>query len=225
MKSNQDSGSIERYAVRILMILYYCRDYPNDGYVQLSLDLNTENDADLWRIDSETKLQKIDFWLRYPDHLSAALLNLVEKGENQRKDQIKAIVQKIFNDDEPVIHWIPMRKYLRGAYEPLDNVISYLSSRSMVHRRLAEKGKATKYFLEPKGKNAVEQMLSACPSIYWYAERCKLINDYFEKLSGHEIRNMQYLDQSYSGTAYLTTIDTIESQVKEKFTQIYGETL
>ncbi len=225
MKNNADAGPIERYAVRILFILYYCHDYPTSGPVQLSLDFDSEAEISLWRIDSETKLQKIDFWLRYPDHFSAALLSLIEKGESQRKDEIKQIIQKIFNDDEPVIHWIPMRKYLRGAYEPLDNVISYLSSRSMVHRRLSEKGRATKYYLEPKGKKAVEQMMSECPSVQWYAERCKLISSYFEKLSGFEIRNIQYLDQSYSGTAYLTTIDTIEDQVKEKFMQIYGEAL
>jgi len=64
MGDNRDP--IERQAVRILFILYFCRD---NQVMTLPMF-----DDYLCVIESETKLQKIDFWIRYPDHLANALL-------------------------------------------------------------------------------------------------------------------------------------------------------
>lgn len=225
MKIPKQSGAIERYAIRILFILYFCHDYPLPGATQLPLD--SSDQTSFWRIDSETKLQKIDFWIRYPDHLAIALLNLIETNQTvtSQKEEIRDVVRKIFQDEEPVVRWIPMRKYLRGAYEPLDNVMVYLSSRSLAYRRIEERGRRNRYYLTPKGKQAVEAIITNCPEAKWYVSRCQLINSFFEHLSGFELRNIQYLDPSYSQAPYLATIQTIESQVRKHFEQIYGVTL
>ncbi len=49
-----------------------------------------------------------------------------------------------------------MRKYLRGAYKPLDAVMTFLSSRELAYRRDIEWGHRTQYFLTGKGCQAVE---------------------------------------------------------------------
>src|SRR5690242_18855349 len=99
---------LERNAVRILFILYFC------GERQLQLPLE-EDLCYLCRLDSESKLQKIDFWLRYPDHLAAALLHECQPEGTlaHRKEEVKGNVRQIFREREPVLRWVPMRKYLR----------------------------------------------------------------------------------------------------------------
>lgn len=221
-----DPGPIERYAVRILFILNFCGDGKENGQ-QLSLfeDPNTDQYAAF--IDSETKVQKIDFWLRYPDHLSAALIKGCESGGNleKRKSEIKDVIRSIFLKEEPQIRWIPMLKYLRGAYEPLDDVMAFLSSRRLASRKVLEKGHRIKYYLTNKGSQAVKEILQWCEESSWYAERCQLINSFFEHLNGFEIREMQYLEGNYANTPMLKMIEQIDHEVRNRFEITFGEPL
>ena len=216
------NSPIERDAVRILFTLYFC------GEKLLQLSYLNDNEY-THSIDSESKLQKIDFWLRYPDHLAAALLHGCEsKGDGglaDRSDEIKYTIRSIFHTREPILRWVPMRKYLRGAYEPLDRVMAFLSSRMLAYQRVLEWGHRTNYFLTLKGCKAVEGMLQECEETIWYAERCKLINSFFGHLNGYEIRNLQYLQKDYKATPYLETIDRIELEVRQRFLELYGENL
>lgn len=225
MKVSISPQSLERYAVRILFILYFCKDFPPSRVVQLQLPFDSSDDA--WWIDSETKLQKIDFWIRYPDHLAAALLTGVETDGNlaYRRDDVKQIIRQIFQNQEPTLRWVPMYRYLHGAYEPLDKVMIYLTSRSLAYRRIEERGHRTKYYLPKKGQAAVEAMLRECPETSWYATRCQLINSYFEHLNGFEIRKLQYLHGSYAETPYMATIEKVEAEVYSRFDVVFGEPL
>jgi hypothetical protein len=221
MDSQYVRDSIERHAVRILVILFYCSD--NDA-IPLFGDYTHV-------INSEGKLQKIDFWLRYPDHLAAALLRGCEsEGVGKlnlldQSDKIKETVRRIFHELEPVLRWIPMRKYLRGAYEPLDEVMVFLTSRWLAYRRIAEKRHRTRYFLTRKGYTAVERMLSECEETHWYKERCKLINSFFGHLNSFEIRKLQYLEGEYANTPYSQMIDRVDSEVRQRFKRLFGEVL
>ncbi len=151
------STFIERDAVRILFILFYC------GRERSQLSLFDNNDY-AHSIDSESKLQKFDFWLRYPDHFAAALLYGCETGDlTKDADEIKQVIRIMFNTQEPAIRWTSMRKYLRGAYEPLDEVMALLSSLNLAYKRILSWGHCSYYFLTPKGyvsvcyKNVVRQ--------------------------------------------------------------------
>lgn len=223
MKYSLDPGPIERYAVRILFILRFCHDQ-KDKNIQLSM---FEPNEFTYSINSETKLQKIDFWVRYPDHLAAALIKGCEPGGKQghRRSEVKDFVRQIFLDEEPTIRWVPMLKYLRGAYEPLDEVLSFLSSRQLAYRRNIEKGHRTRFFLTPKGNNSVSQMIRECPETEWYMRRSMLINSFFEHLNGFEIREMQYLEKNYLNTPPLKMIEQVESEVRSRFERLFGETL
>jgi hypothetical protein len=212
--------ALERDAARVLCLLYFCGEEQH----QLSL---LDDVIHTHSINSEMKLQKFDFWLRYPDHLAAALLRGCEADGPlvHHIDEIKQIIRCIFNDREPIIRWIPMRKYLHGAYEPLDKVLGFLSSRALAGRRPQDGGQRTEYFLTEKGAKAVEAMLSTCPEIQWYVERCQLITRFFGHLQGIDLRNIQYIEPAYGLTPALATIEQIEAEVRIRFTQQFGEPL
>jgi len=217
-----DLTLIERDAVRILFILYYC----GEKNFQLAFEEAGRHTHSRSMV-SETKLQKLDFWLRYPDHLAAALLHQCTTGSDlgKRKDEIKEFVRQIFQNEEPILRWIPMRKYIRGAYEPLDRVMAFLSCRELAYRRVLEWGHATRYFLTNKGTDAVENLQRECEESLWYAQRCKCINSFFGHLKGYEIRDQQYLEDEYRLTPNLETIVRIEPLVRQRFQYLFGEPL
>jgi len=226
MTYSLDPGPIERYAVRILFILKFCGDRKENAQ-QLTFFDDSDFDQYTAFIDSETKVQKIDFWLRYPDHLSAALLKGCESGGKlvKRKSEIRDVIRGIFQREEPQIRWIPMLKYLRGAYEPLDDVMVFLISRRLANRKLLEKGHRIRYYLTIKGSQTVTDILQACEEASWYAERCQLINSFFEHLNGFEIREMQYLEGNYANTPTLKMIEQIDYEVRNRFEITFGEPL
>jgi hypothetical protein len=212
---------ILRDAVRLLCILYYC----GEPKQQLMLPF-TDNDDYTRCIDSEVKLQKLDFWVRYPDHLAAALLNGCESSGAllDQMDDVRQTVQRIFRDDEPTIRVVPMQRYLRGAYEPLDTVLVFLISRWLAYQRVT-RARRTQYFLTVKGHAAVEALLRACPETAWYADRCHLLNRFFGHLSGEGIRSIQYLEPTYAAAANRTLIPSVEQEVRDRFARLFGEVL
>mgnify|MGYP000855540009 FL=1 len=217
---------IERHIIRILFILYFCSD--NNQEIAFTLPMFTES---VRILNSESKLQKIDFWIRYPDHLAAALLRGCEtKGIGSfnliaRQEEVRQVVRQIFDNQEPVLRWTPMRKYLRGAYEPLDKVMTFLSSRDLAYRRVTEQGHRVQYELTLQGHTVVEKLLGECPETHWYAERCKLIADFFGHLNGFEIRKLQYLETEYADTAHEHNIARIDTEIRQRFERLFGETL
>ena len=227
MKISEDIESLQRHAVRILFILYFCHDDPPSG-TTFQLPLLVVNEDAVCTIKSELKVQKIDFWIRYPDHLAAALVEECKPGGTllQRKNEVKKAIRNIFSGNEPEIHWVPMRRYLRGAYEPLDDVMSFLTSRWLAYRRVNTKGRRnTCYHLTQKGYKVVTDMLKACPETGWYERRCKQIQSFFGGASGGEIKDIQYLQDIYKNTPYEDVIDRVEAEVRSNFKSVFGEPL
>lgn len=210
---------IERQAVRILFILYFCSD-SQDEQIPMFEDYTRY-------VDSELKLQKLDFWIRYPDHLAAALIHGCQTGEHlvERSEEVKRVVRDIVNNQEPRLRWVPMRKYLRGAYEPLDELMCFLTSRWLAYRRMIEKKHRTCYYLTRKGHDTIELMLQECHETLWYAGRCQLINSFYGHLNGFELRNIQYLVDEYANTRYRQFISSIEEKVCQQFDAVFGEPL
>lgn len=215
--------SVEQDAVRILFILKFCGD-PLPPQLPLSSD---DRDYYICRIDSETKLQKLDFWVRYPDYLCLALLQACSQGYSKVvncKGIVKSAIHLILENEEPRLRLIPMLKYLRGAYEPLDTVMSFLYSRGLVEAIFHKVN--TCYDLTRRGDQAVDGLQKECPETRWYGERCKLINDFFGYLSGCEIRALQYEEQEYKGTMLSELIAPVPlHKIAFRFEQIFGEPL
>lgn len=213
--------SVEREAVRLLCILYCCG-------IPAQMHLPLEDDDDYTHtIDTENELQKIDFWLRYPDHFAAALLRQSNPGKplEFRATEIKDLIRRIFHNEEPEIRWEPMRRYLRGAHEPLDHVLRFLTSRWLVYRRMSKHPSRTRYFLTTKGCQVIEQMIKDCQEITWYVERCKLIASLLGDLVGLEKRALQYQEPAYLYTPIRNMIERIDGEVRQRFLERFGEPL
>jgi hypothetical protein len=212
--------SLERDVVRILFILHYCGDRPFQSNM-----FDSEQYARC--IESELSLQKVDFWVRYPDHLASALLRECRVGRPlaARCEEIKGVVRRIFADEEPDIRWTQMLRFRHGAYEPLDLVMSYLDSRRLAERRSALRGGPTRYYLTERGREAVEHMLEECSESRWYAERCQLISSFFGTLRGEEQRQIQYEEQTYGDTPWMQPIPRVDAAVRALFEEMFGEPL
>ena len=76
---------------------------------------------------SEVRIQKIDFLLRNPDYLAYELLLFAKEGKFA-SDEIKGIVEDIIRNQEPALKRLEMEKFFFGAYEDIDDVISFLKS-------------------------------------------------------------------------------------------------
>ena len=219
MSSIAHNRDIVRDVVRILCLVYYCGERNNQAFLFVDDDKNYSH-----HINSELKLQKLDFWLRYPDHLALALLRLCQPNApfaTQALD-IQQIIANIFTAEEPHLRWIPMQRFLHGAYEPLDRAMLFLSSRKLAYRKVDHSQPRTTYYLTMKGCTIVEQMARECLEIQWYIDRCQLINRFFSDLNGFDIRKQQYLEPAYHQTPLNTTIAQVTASVRELYETTFG---
>jgi hypothetical protein len=192
-----------------------------------SEEYNNSSTPNLKRLfESEVKLQKLDFWLRNPDYFSYSLLDIAEQVPT-KKEEIKIIVQKIIEDREPEIRREDMRKFLYGAHEDLDNVISFLDSVDLIkfdsNKDTILRPKERKYYITNFGVNKVVNSLPNLLFLKWYEERCLLIKKYFGDKNGTQLKDIQYQVEAYAQTTYGQLIPNISHLVKEKYSTVYKE--
>ena len=214
----QELIQIYKHRIRIFLILYiFSEEYLDDtkpSYKKL--------------FQGETKIQKIDFWLRNPDYLSYELIQVAKK-DFTNKYKIKNIVKKIFQDNEPILRRAEMKKFLFGAYEDLDDVILYLMSVGLIQfsSKMAKDTKIRnkKYYITDLAVDKVEKNISELSFLGWYFDRCGLIKEFFGNKSGSELKDAQYEIEEYSSASIGNPIEGISSLVKEEFYNLYNETL
>ncbi|TVQ49963.1 MAG: hypothetical protein EA365_00070 [Gloeocapsa sp. DLM2.Bin57] len=211
---------IRRYKDRLrifLILLLFSAEITNG---------ESEQHAKVFR--GETRIQKIDFLLRYPDYLSYELLILAEK-EKTHQSKIKHIVKTIFKSREPELKKLEMERFFFGAYEDIDDTISFLKSVGFIDfrskRRTDMKAIEKTYFITKYALDKSENKLSGFNSFKWYIERCELIKEYFGDLSGTQLKAMQYEIEEYKETILKTYIKDVQEQVRIKYEEVYGEPL
>ena len=214
----QELIQINKHRIRIFLILYIFSEKYSDetkpSYKKL--------------FQGETKIQKIDFWLRNPDYLSYELLQVAKKDFTKKID-IKGIVKKIFQENEPIIRRTEMKKFFYGAYEDLDDVISFLISVGLVQfdSKMAKDTRIRnkKYYITNLAVEKVEKNISELSFLRWYFDRCGLIKEFFGSKSGSELKDAQYEIEQYSNASYGHTIEGISPLVKDEFYNLYNEIL
>ncbi|MED4355055.1 hypothetical protein P9265_22555 [Schinkia azotoformans] len=204
--------------IRIFLILYF--------FSEKFTDDNFPNFKKVFK--SEVKIQKIDFLLRNPDYFSYELLLFVKEGKFD-KNGIKLIIEEIFNTQEPSIRRLEMERFFFGAYEDIDDVVSFLKSVDFIdftsRRSVNLKTIDKQYFITEYAIKKFEDSLENLPSIQWYIKRCKLIKKYFGDLSGTQLKVLQYEVDEYRNTSYKEYISDIQHKVKKIFSEVYGEDL
>lgn len=204
-----------RDKLRIFLIIYFFSDKHNQD----------ENTDYVRLLKGETKIQKIDFLIRYPSYLCFELMNLT----NVDTLEVKTIVKSIFDSNEPEIRRIDMQRFFFGAWESIDDIIAFLDSHGLIkffsRKSSNDRVIAKEYYITQLGSEKIERGLKELPLIHWYKERCKLISKYFGDLSGTELRVSQYNHPEYATTPIGQYIKDIEGRTRELFTQKYSEPL
>jgi hypothetical protein len=177
---------------------------------------------------SEVRIQKIDFLLRNPDYFSYELLLFAMEGKFD-KQEIKGIVKEIFETKEPNIRRLEMERFFFGAYEDIDDVISFLKSIDFIdfksRRSIDLKTIDKHYYITEYSHDRFENSLKHLPSIQWYIERCNLIKKFFGDLTGTQLKILQYQITEYRDASYKEYINDIQNDVKKLFSEMYGEEL
>ncbi|MFF0250007.1 hypothetical protein [Streptosporangium sandarakinum] len=171
---------------------------------------------------AESRLQKLDFWLRNPDYLADELLNDYDRhGEEILLD----LAADILDSDEPEIYAIPMLRYLFGAFEALDRALSVLVAPRLLvisQRRTVNRVLQDDYYLTAKGRAVAAQAVEQFPELRWYTDRAALVKALAEA-TGHSalaLRRRQYLQRDYAETPLGKIIPSIADQARERLARL-----
>jgi hypothetical protein len=202
--------------IRIFMILYVFGDTHYDA----------EHPERKLVFETETKLQKIDFLLRYPDYLAYELLGLVQQGVADR-GEVRGIVCDMINAREPELRRNDMKRFFYGAYEDIDDVIAFLHSIGFVvfeskrdaGLRVVEKS----YFVTETAIKKTEKTIDSLPFIKWYETRCELIKRFFGMKTAADLKKMQYSLDEIAKAPIKELIAGMSGRLHNRFAELYGE--
>jgi len=168
-------------------------------------------------VSSQKRLQKIDFWVRNPDHLAHALLDVYQIAHDERwLRQARAIL----GSDEPEVRRDAMAKYLYGAFEPIDTGLAPLLSYGLARTLRHPETRRQRYFLLARGAEVAERLLADLAEARWYAERAALVGRLCLGRSGEELARMQYQLPEYASAPNGETIASIAGQVRARLAEL-----
>jgi hypothetical protein len=183
----------------------------------------------------EYRLQKIDFLVRYPTYFAYELIELHCMGESCASDRhaIIRIVRDVLENQEPELMTDLYRKFLRGAYERLDQVESWWHSRRLVFRGLEGRGTVGSparphkyYFLTEKAEKVAVDLLDNVDHAKWYGDRIKQIHFYFGGFSAEKLKNLQYSHKPYRDAQLNEYIPDLPIEdLSNYFEQVFDESL
>ena len=169
---------------------------------------------------TQSRLQALDFWIRYPDYLANELLDEFEKtGAAENLE----LARQIFENREPDLRRVPMIRYHFGAFEPLHNPLSILRSRSLVRQhRHGEPGHVidTWYLLTKAGREAMANLADAAPELAWYRDRAAVATRIAGGVGGAALKGRQYLQEEYAATPLKGVIPSIAVRVRARLDEV-----
>jgi hypothetical protein len=173
-------------------------------------------------VRTQTYLQKLDFWLRYPDYLADELLTDYERSGESFLLEVAAA---ILDSEEPELRAIPMLRYRFGAYEPLDMAMSVLSTAGLAVVRpfLTEhRVRQHDYYLTALGRETARSCVAEFPVLAWYGDRTRLVAALAQGtgMTGTALRKRQYLQRDYAGTGLNEEIGAIAERARKRLVAI-----
>ncbi|HJW56944.1 MAG TPA: hypothetical protein VJ577_16885 [Burkholderiaceae bacterium] len=199
-----------RDALRLLFVLARAGE---------AVDATTAPAGTVKVITSQKRLQKIDFWVRNPDHLAHAFLDEYERTEDGRWLRH---VHDILDNGEPEIRRDEMLKYMFGAYEPIDTgmapLISYGLAKIVRHPETHRRW----FYLLERGAQIADTMEAELPQAQWYAQRTALIGQFVAGRGGEDLARMQYQEPEYANAPRGETIGSIAGKVRARLAHLEG---
>jgi hypothetical protein len=178
--------SLEQSVVRVLILLCFAGEPVDEGgYVRL--------------LDSNVKLQKMDFLLRNPDYLRQMLLadalELAATEDGPRVLELKKTAHAVQLTGQPEVLAERMGKYLYGPFEhDYDSIYGYASSRRLVDVRRVEHGAPgqREVLLTEAGRKIVDRMLPDLVELGWYVFHSKVIGEFYGHCDGTTLERLLY---------------------------------
>lgn len=171
------------------------------------------------RFEGETRLQALDFWVRYPDYLADELL--AQYQESGDKALLEA-ARTIFDDNEPSEKGIPMLRRYFGAYEPLDTVLSILAVAGLVRpvTVLHPTANPRHFLLSEAGIELAGRIVKEHSIFEWYAARAKLVLKVAGSRGGNALKVRQHQQKEYHEAQLHDLIPTIAARVRARLEEI-----
>ncbi|WP_419953490.1 hypothetical protein [Methylobacterium sp.] len=200
-----------RNALRILFILVKgSRPYtgvPVEGYDRV--------------FRGETKVQALDFWVRYPDYLADELLSLYEATGDE---ECLAAASEIFAEEEPDLRRVPMLRRYFGAYEPLDTVLGILKSRRLVLPRSRQMERGTDehdFLVGTEAPGLIARALADLPELGWYDRRVDLVLRVADGRGGYALKERQHRQKEYHDAQTGDLIPTTAERVRKRLETLW----
>ncbi|MDG4834199.1 hypothetical protein O7627_33585 [Solwaraspora sp. WMMD1047] len=177
-------------------------------------------------VRTQVRLQKLDFWVRYPDYLANELLN--EYDQHPDSPGLVDEAERILASREPDLRRFPMLRGRFGAFEQLDNAMSVLVEKGLARKRQRVGEKRViqhNYYLLDKGCATVDELLIQAPALAWYVERTRTVANLVDGLGGTDIKERQYLQRDYADTPIGSYIPPITAQARQRLAFIRSATM
>ncbi|WP_300535593.1 hypothetical protein [Sphingosinicella sp.] len=171
-------------------------------------------------VSSQKRLQKMDFWVRNPDHLAYALLDSYEIDGHVT--WLKS-AKDILDTEEPEIRRDAMAKYLWGAYEPIDTGLAPLVSYGLVQTSRHPQTRRRSFFLLHRGAEVADQMAGELEEARWYVDRARLVGKLCAGRTGEDLARMQYQRPEYANAPNGETIASIAVEVRARLALLEGQ--
>lgn len=168
-------------------------------------------------VRTQVRLQKLDFWVRYPDYLAYELMTEYEKAPDEPALLDQA--ERILDSEEPDLRRFPMLRGRFGAFEELDDALALLVEKGLLRKTQvlgAQRIVEHRYYLLAPGRELARDLVEQAPALSWYLERTRLVVALVDGLGGTQLKRRQYLVRDYADTPIHTYITPITEQARER---------
>ncbi|MBK3627097.1 hypothetical protein OG906_42365 (plasmid) [Streptomyces sp. NBC_01426] len=205
-------------AVRVLFILDRlgepCADWPQVP------------DTAVRAIQSQRKLQKLDFLVRNPDYLANLIITRWQDGSLPAERLLDA--RAVFEEREPELHTYRMLRNDHGAYEALDNALSVLRHLGLIAVRRAgrvsdERVRRRDYFLLQAGADQAQRLRESEEVLAWYDQQTGYVAAAVEGMTGAQLKEQQYGQPEYATTPVRRMIGGISERVRERLDEALAQ--
>lgn len=195
-------------AVRLLLLITAASQTPSDDDGELL-------DGTVGVVRSQLRLQKLDFWVRYPDYLANELMNEYEKTPDELV--LLTLAGEILDSEEPDLRRLPMLRHRFGAFEPLDDILAPLVEKGLVRKtQLVTRQRVLehRYWLTDRGRQVSASMIDEAPALEWYGDRTRLVVTLSDGLGGEQLKRRQYLIRDYADTPWNSYFPSIVDKAR-----------
>jgi hypothetical protein len=213
---NSLSTDFERHLARLLVVLYHC------GQPVANLI-----DGETRQVDSLTRLQRFDFWVREPGHLALALLHAYSATPDRFAETLPLLretLSRVMADDQGDIRRMTLPGAPYAIYEDFDTRLSFLTSRALVSDRPSftrSRSVSHRVVLEMPGTALVQRILESCPSFGWYHLQCEAVAVFYPLLDKYDLTTMTYLAPDLNPA--LAARSALLPIIRLRYTRTFGE--